>query len=234
MSHSRIKLFQGSENVCGYLSDRTAVNIYADPHHPDPGDVYDRLITRGFRRSGEFVYRPGCGGCSACVPVRIVAGEFTPRRTDKRNLKSNQDILVRYCKARYSDEYFELYKRYLDNRHPGDGMDNPTPEDFERFLLNPWGHALFVEMRLDDVCVAVAVTDVTGSGLSAVYTFFEPTLEKRGLGRYSVLQQVQLCRDMSMPYLYLGYWVEGCNKMEYKSDFKPQERFDGQQWIRFD
>ena len=103
-SLKRIKLFLGNENECGYLADKKAKNIYADPHHPNPGDVYNQLITRGFRRSGEFVYRPGCDSCKACVPVRILAGEARLRRTDKRNLKANSDILVRYCKAQYTDE----------------------------------------------------------------------------------------------------------------------------------
>ena len=101
----RIKLFQGTENSCGYLPDRKAVNIYADPHHPNPGDVYNQLISRGFRRSGEFIYRPGCPSCKACVPVRILVEKCHLRRTDRRNLKLNTDLVVRYCKARYTSEF---------------------------------------------------------------------------------------------------------------------------------
>lgn len=230
----RIKLFQGTENSCGYLPDRKAINIYADPHHPNPGGVYNQLISRGFRRSGEFIYRPGCSSCNACVPVRILVNECRLRRTDRRNLKLNSDLMVRYCKAGYTPEYFNLYQRYLASRHAGEGMDNPTPEDFERFLLNPWGDTVFIEIRLNDQCVAVAVTDATSSGLSAVYTFFDPEMTKRGLGRFSILQQISLSAEMNFEHLYLGYWVEGCNKMEYKSDFRPQEQFDGTDWVRVD
>ena len=110
-------------------------------------------------------------------------------------------------------------------------MDNPNPEDFERFLLNPWGETLFVEARLAGRVIAVAVTDATSDGLSAVYTFFDPDQPDRGLGRYCILQQIELCLSISIPYLYLGYWVDGCQKMQYKTDFLPQEHFDGQQWI---
>ena len=230
----RIKLFQGTENSCGYLPDRKAVNIYADPHHPNPGDVYNQLISRGFRRSGEFIYRPGCPSCKACVPVRILVEKCHLRRTDRRNLKLNTDLVVRYCKARYTSEYFELYSRYLASRHEGEGMDNPSPEDFERFLLNPWGDTIFIDIRLDGQCLAVAVTDATSSGLSAVYTFFDPEMSKRGLGRFSILQQIALSREMNFEHLYLGYWVEGCSKMEYKADFRPQEHFDGCNWVRID
>jgi len=234
MSQQRIKLYQGSVNECSYLANRQAINIYADPHHPHPRAVYNQLIKRGFRRSGEYVYRPGCTDCSACVPVRIRSNDFNPRRTDKRNLSLNSDLTVDFQKARYTDEYFQLYKTYLGTRHPNGGMDDPDPEDFERFLLNPWGETLFVEVRLGTEVIAVAVTDATADGLSAVYTFFDPAQNNRGLGRFCILQQIELCKAMAFPYLYLGYWVDGCQKMQYKTDYRPQEHFDGHNWIAFE
>ena len=230
MSQQRIKLYQGSINECSYLADREAVNVYADPHHPHPRAVYNQLIQRGFRRSGEYVYRPGCQGCTACVPVRIRCAEFAPRRTDRRNLARNAELVVDYRPARYTDEYFALYRRYLDARHPGGGMDDPDPEDFERFLLNPWGETVFVEIRDARRVVGVAVTDVASDGLSAVYTFFDPDYRDRALGRFSILRQIELCRTMSYPFLYLGYWIDGCRKMQYKTEFRPQEHFDGHRW----
>lgn len=230
MVQERIKLYQGSVSDCSYLDNRQAINIYADPHHPQPRAVYNQLIKRGFRRSGEYIYRPGCTDCSACVPIRIPAEDFQPRRTDKRNLKRNLDITVDYTPAKFSDEYFSLYQRYLEARHPGGGMDEPETEDFERFLLNPWGETLFVELKHDGKLVGVAVTDAVTDGFSAVYTFFDPAYNQRGLGRFCILQQIELCRVTSLPYLYLGYWVDGCNKMQYKTDFSPQQHFDGVQW----
>lgn len=233
MVHQRIKLYQGSVNECSYLDNQEAINIYADPHHPNPRAVYNQLIKRGFRRSGEYVYRPGCNDCQACVPVRIRCRDFTPRRTDKRNLKKNSDLAVDFTTARYTDEYFDLYQRYLNSRHRGGGMDDPEPDDFERFLLNPWGETLFVDVRYQGKVIAVAVTDATTEGLSAVYTFFDPSYAERGLGRFCILQQVELCKIMSMPYLYLGYWVDGCQKMQYKTDYSPQEHFDGNGWLDY-
>lgn len=234
MIQQRIKLYQGSVNPCSYLEGREAINIYADPHHPHPRAVYNQLIKRGFRRSGEYVYRPGCNGCNACIPVRIVCHDFMPRRTDRRNARANRDLRVEFREARFSDEYFSLYQRYLAARHPGGGMDEPDPEDFERFLLNPWGETLFVDIRLDGRIIAVAVTDATADGLSAVYTFFDPEQTRRGLGRFAIMQQIALCTTIKLPYLYLGYWVDGCQKMQYKTDFLPQEHFDGQAWQRVD
>ncbi len=231
MTQQRIKLYQGSANECSYLENRKAVNIYADPHHPHPRAVYNQLIKRGFRRSGEYVYRPGCTDCSACTPVRIRCNEFKPRRTDKRNLVSNADLKVDFVQSQYTEEYFDLYCRYLNARHPNGGMDNPEPEDFSRFLLNPWGETLFLEARLDERIIAVAVTDATADGLSAVYTFFDPEQYGRGLGKFCILQQIELCKAMAYPYLYLGYWVDGCQKMQYKTDFHPQEHFNGHDWV---
>lgn len=234
MVQQRIKLYQGSVNDCSYLADKQAINIYADPHHPHPRAVYNQLIKRGFRRSGEYVYRPGCTDCAACTPVRICADNFKPRRTDKRNLASNADLEVDFTKAIFTEEYFDLYKRYLNARHPNGGMDNPAPEDFSRFLLNPWGETLFLDVRLDGRVIAVAVTDATSDGLSAVYTFFDPKHHKRGLGKYCILQQIELCKAMAYPFLYLGYWVDGCQKMQYKTDFHPQEHFNGHEWLAYE
>lgn len=231
MVQQRIKLYQGSVSECGYLADKQTINVYADPHHPHPRAVYNQLIKRGFRRSGEYVYRPACNNCTACVPVRIKAEQFSARRTDKRNLKANKDLSVDYTPAQYTDEYFDIYQRYLAARHQGGGMDDPEPADFERFLLNPWGETLFVEVKHADKLVGVAVTDATTDGLSAVYTFFDPDYHDRGIGKFCILQQIELCRVMSLPYLYLGYWVDGCQKMQYKTDFQPQEHFDGVRWV---
>jgi len=232
MVHQRIKLYQGSVSDCSYLDNREAVNIYADPHHPEPRAVYNQLIQRGFRRSGEFVYRPGCPQCDACVPVRVVCEEFKPRRTDKRNLKQNNDLEIDFRPAKFTEEYFNLYHRYLSSRHAEGGMDNPAPEDFERFLLNPWGETLFLDVRHQGKLVALAVTDATTDGLSAVYTFFDPDMKHRALGRYCILQQIELCNLMSLPYLYMGYWVGDCRKMEYKTDYCPQEHFCENHWTR--
>lgn len=112
-------------------------------------------------------------------------------------------------------------------------MDNPNPEDFSRFLLNPWGETLFLDVRLDGKIIAVAVTDVTADGLSAVYTFFDPEHGQRGLGKFCILQQLELCKAMAYPFLYLGYWVDGCQKMQYKTDFHTQEHFNGHEWVEY-
>ena len=177
---------------------------------------YSREVTikLGYRRSGDFIYRPHCTGCEECRPCRIPVAQFSPRRNQQRCLKSNQDLSLNIVKAHYSDEYFELYRDYLNARH-GDGeMSNPVPDDFEKFLYSDWSNTYFLEARKDERLLAVAVTDVTPSGLSAVYTYFDPAESKRGLGNFCILQQIHHTQLMQLDHLYMGYWINDCQKMK--------------------
>jgi len=133
--------------------------------------------------------------------------------------------------ARYSHEYFSLYRRYLDARHAGGGMDNPDPQDFSRFLYTAWSPTSFIELRDagGELC-AVAVTDITATGMSAVYTFYDPAFEARGLGTHAILRQIELARERGLPHLYLGYWIEGHPKMDYKTRFQPLELLTSEGW----
>lgn len=231
MTGQTITLYRGGQEPCSYLPDRAASNVYADPQYLDLKTLYQQLIQQGFRRSGEYIYRPGCSDCRACVPVRVLCARHRLRRVDRRNLKKNADLTIRIVPAQCTDEYLDLYCRYLDARHPGGSMANPDADQFNKFLLKPWGETLFVEVRHGTECIAVAATDVVGDALSAVYTFFDPQATARGLGRFCILKQIELCRTLGMPHLYLGYWVDGCRKMAYKSEYCPHQQFDGKKWV---
>jgi arginine-tRNA-protein transferase len=139
----------------------------------------------------------------------------------RRCLKRNADLEVVECMAGYNAERHGLYERYLRTRHAGGGMDEADASDFRRFLTAPWSPTLFLEFRKDARLLAVAVTDVCINGLSAVYTFFDPDESARSLGTYAILQQVQLARRRGLPWLYLGFWIEGHAKMDYKRRFHP-------------
>jgi len=133
-------------------------------------------------------------------------------------------------KAGYSEEYFELYRNYLNIRH-GDGeMSNPKPDDFKQFLYCEWSNTYFLEIRKNERLLAVAVTDVTPSGLSAVYTYFDPSEAKRSLGNLCILQQIQYAQYLQLEYLYMGYWIKDCQKMKYKANFQPLETFVDNLW----
>ena len=233
MQHSsKIVLFQSPPEPCSYLDQHVARNVYADPFRSPTMDMYNALIQKGFRRSGDYLYRPHCENCEKCISTRIIADSFNPNRSQKRTSKINTDLVASCEPASYTDEYFEIYQRYLNSRHKNAGMDNPDRADFERFLISDWCDTEFFTLRLDGRLLAVAVTDVVSTGLSAVYTFFDPEFEKRSLGTTSILMQIELARSRGLEFVYLGYWIEESKKMNYKSFFKPQERYVKSDWFK--
>lgn len=229
----RVRLFQTLPHACGYFPDRTAQNLVLDPSAPDLAELYALALMRGFRRAGGHVYRPHCPHCSACEPCRIVVADFTPDRSQRRCLALNQDLELTACEPGVNDERHALYARYLHARHAGGGMDDASRDDFSQFLAAPWSPTTFLEFRLQGRLVAVAVTDVCSTGLSAVYTFFDPDLPHRGLGTYAILQQVEFARAHALPHVYLGYWIEHHPKMDYKRRFGALEVFGPAGWIPF-
>ncbi len=228
-----LHFYASSPEVCGYLGDRESVSAFANPYMDMDLKTYNELIQFGFRRSGGYLYRPHCGHCNECVSVRIKVHQFNLSRNDKRNLNKNADITIHTVNGKFQEEHFDLYHRYINSRHPGGSMENPTRADYHRFLICNWADTLFIEFRLGKQLLAVAVTDVTSTGYSAVYTFFEPGLQKRSLGHYAILRQIELCRENDLPYLYLGYWIKDCEKMKYKSRYQPAEGFVHGHWVDF-
>lgn len=235
-----LRLFQTGEHSCGYWPDRTARDLVLDPHDRRLGGLYPMALGWGFRRSGDLVYRPHCAQCHACVAVRVPVQRFAADRSQRRCAARNMDLEVRITAAVASDELFALYHRYLAHRHANGGMDEHGPHEFEQFLIGSWSHTRFMEMRVPPAhgrpgeLIGVAVTDVTESGLSAVYTFFDPDHAQRGLGTFAILQQIAWAHREGLPHLYLGYWIRDHRKMDYKRRFRPLEAYDGRRWIDFD
>ena len=228
----QVMLFATPEHGCSYLDGRRAVTLFVDPHCAKSPDLYARLASLGFRRSGAHVYRPRCPECHACLPVRVPVEAFHPRRRHRRVLARNADLDVSIAEPGYSDEYFELYRRYLGERHPGGGMDDPDPAQFVEFLTSPWSDTAFVEFRLASRLLAVAVMDRFPEAISAVYTFFEPEVVERSLGSLAILWQIEHARRAGLRWLYLGYLIEECQKMAYKGEYQPQEHLVDGQWVR--
>lgn len=230
MKSETVRLFQTLPHPCGYFAERTAQNLVIDPASPHLGQIYDAALQRGYRRAGSHVYHPHCRRCRACVPARVPVHEFLPDRSQRRCLRRNEDLELALEPAACSDEYFDLYRRYLEARHPGGGMDNPAAEDFTRFLYTPWSPTRFIALRLHGRLLAVAVTDFASCGLSAVYTFFDPAERERGLGVYAILRQIELARGRGLAHVYLGYWIEAHPKMDYKARFRPLELLGTDGW----
>ncbi len=231
-----LRLFHTGEHPCGYWPERTARDLVLDPRDPRLSRLYPLALGWGFRRSGDIVYRPHCHGCRACVAVRIPVDEFVPDRSQRRCLARNAATEARVLPARRTDEHFALYQRYLSARHPHGGMDGHGVAEFEQFLIGEWSEGRFLELRERDShrLLAVAVTDLVGDAMSAVYTFYDPDEAALGLGTLAILQQIEWARRDGRTHLYLGYWIAGHHKMDYKRRFQPLEGFDGRGWRRID
>ncbi len=233
--NDELRVFHTGEHPCGYWPNRIARDLVLDPRDPRLPRWYPMALGWGFRRSGDIVYRPHCQGCNACVAVRIPVDRFEPDRSQRRCLARNSDIEMRVLPAERTAEQLALYRRYLSARHAGAGMDNHGALEFEQFLIGSWSEGRFIELREParqgpGRLLAVAVTDVTEASLSAVYTFYDPDEARRGLGTLAILKQIQWARREGREHLYLGYWIGGHAKMDYKRRFRPLEGFDGRRW----
>lgn len=226
-------LFLSLPHPCSYLPGKMATSLFLDPRQKLDTEGYAGFMRLGFRRSGDFIYRPHCGVCQACVPVRIPVARFKPSRSQRRIWRRNQDLEVRAHPAVFSSEHFSLYARYQASRHPGGGMDDPNPEKFLNFLVASQIDSVFYEFRLADRLLAVAVVDFLPDSLSAVYTFYDPDERARGLGVHAVLWQMEEARRRQLPYVYLGYWIGESPKMAYKANYAPLEAYLDNRWSTF-
>lgn len=231
MSSRHLQLYITAESPCGYYTDRMSSNLVPDPQQPLNMPIYSQLIQHGFRRSGAHCYRPHCKGCQACIACRIPVKTFIANRSQQRCLKKNTDLTLTVVDAAFSHEYFDLYRRYLDSRHQDGSMANPAEKDFQQFLYCSWSDTRFLELRLKDRLVAVAVTDMVSDGVSAVYSFFDPELANRSLGSYCILTQIAFVDKLGLDYVYLGYWIEHHKKMHYKTNFQPLQIYLEEKWL---
>ena len=218
-----LTFFATPEHPCSYLP-RQAITLFADPQAVLTTPLYGQLADYGFRRSGEYLYRPRCLGCHACQPARVSATRFQPNRSQRRTWQRNRDLQVRVCDAQFNAEHFDLYQCYVRSRHPGGGMDIDDPAQYRNFLCCRWSDTKFVEFRCADRLIAVAVVDRLPQGLSAVYTFYQPDdAERRSPGVYAVLWLLAEARRQGLYGVYLGYYISACQKMAYKANYRPLE-----------
>lgn len=230
----QLTLFATGTHECPYLPDgRPARTAFVDPQARLSPNIYSQLIGQGFRRSGQFLYQPACPACAECRSLRVPAARFRWRRRHRRCWEANADLEVRRLAAGWREEHFQLYRRYVNQRHAGGGMENPTPASYMDFLIAPWCRTVFHEFRRreDGRLLAVAVTDRLSDALSAVYTFYDPAENHRSLGTFAILRQIHEARCLGLRHLYLGYWIAAARRMAYKTGFRPHELFDGRGWV---
>jgi arginine-tRNA-protein transferase len=234
------RFFVTSPAPCPYLPGRSERKVFTELKGAHADALNDALGRIGFRRSQTVAYRPSCLDCQACVSVRVVADEFAPSGTQKRNLKRNGDLVATLCRPWSTAEQFELLQRYLGARHPGGGMATMDDVDYADMVEHTPVTTHLIEYRepsADGVTpgrlVGACLTDRQADGLSMIYSFYEPEDTARtGLGNYIILDHIRRAGDEGAPFVYLGYWVEGSVRMQYKVRYRPMERLGRNGWER--
>lgn len=231
----RIQFYATAAYPCSYMPGRIARSQVAVPSSLVQTQTYGQLVHQGFRRSGEFIYRPHCDHCQACTSIRLPVAEFAPTRSQKRAWSRHEGLVTQLRRPHFSQEHFTLYQRYQKSRHTGGGMDHDDAQQYIEFLVNSHVNSWLIEFREPTGSTElgqlrmVSIIDHLQDGLSAVYTFFEPE-GHHSLGTFNVLWQVANAKLLGLPFVYLGYWIQDCQKMDYKLKFKPNELLINGNW----
>ena len=233
----KLQFYVTTPYQCGYLPNRQAQSLIASPQRLIDANVYNGLIAQGFRRSGKFAYRPHCESCQECIAVRVVLNEFAPKRYQKRAFKQHEHLSARLMPVGFHQSHFELYASYQALRHTEPAINNLTPqtddaEQYRQFLCQSNIESLMIEFRdANNELKIVSVVDVVKDGVSAVYTFYNALDTKCSYGTFAIMWLSEWTKSLNLPYLYLGYWIKGSQKMAYKQQFSPQEKLTDGEWI---
>lgn len=234
------RFFVTSPTPCPYLPGRQERKVFTELTGAHASELNDALGKIGFRRSQGVAYRPSCISCSACISVRVVASEFAPNASQRKVLKRHADLEVTATRPWSTDEQFQLLRRYLDLRHPTGGMAGMDEIDYADMVEQSPVNSFVIEYREPSVggrpgrLVGACLTDQQGDGLSMIYSFFAADDEGRpGLGNFIIMDHILRAASANLPYVYLGYWIQGSSRMEYKIKFRPIERLGPDGWHRF-
>ena len=241
MKHSspiKPQFFITHPQPCAYLPDRYERKIFTKLE-PDNGDVLNNNLSKqGFRRSQNILYRPACKNCNSCFSARIKVSNFSYSKSQKRIKNKNKNVHRRVNNAWATEEQFELFKKYLNHRHSGGGMTEMEVYEFAAMIEETSVYSNVIEYTSGSSSklqlLGASLTDILDDGISLVYSFFDPDLPLQSLGTNIILDHVEYAKELNLPYVYLGYWVPGSKKMEYKSKFNGLEIYYEKKWQAFD
>ena len=218
---------------CPYLSKEQSKTLFLSPEVNTDTMLYSALLEKGFRRSGEHIYRPQCENCQACVSIRIPVDNFSPNKGQRRSLKKMSLFTTKTEPAHFNQLHYQLFDHYISERHQDGDMYPTSTHQYREFLLCDWlecNYLNFYDIKTQKL-VATCVYDCVDNGLSAVYTYFDPDYSKFSLGKLAVLKLIDMAKQQSLKYVYLGYWIKNSQKMAYKGDYRPLECFVNNQWV---
>ncbi|MBX3597195.1 MAG: arginyltransferase [Rhizobiaceae bacterium] len=238
------QFFLTAPSPCPYVEGQFERKVFTHLVGDKATELNDLLTQGGFRRSQNIAYRPACESCRACISVRILTSEFEPTKNMRRVLRRNANLIGSMHDAEPSTEQYSLFRQYLDARHKRGGMSDMTVLDYAMMVEDTHvdtkvieyrrrGPDSFITGRGEGELLAVALTDRMSDGLSMVYSFYNPELDADSLGTFMILDHISRARAAGLPYVYLGYWVNGSSKMGYKARFLPQEHLGPRGWERY-
>ena len=233
----KLQFYLTTPYACGYLPNRLAQSLIASPQQLINANVYNGLITQGFRRSGKYAYRPHCESCRECIAVRLILEEFKPKRYQKRAFKQHEHLSARIMPIGFHQSHFELYASYQALRHTESEINSQITqrddaEQYREFLCQSNIDSVMIEFRdANDALKIVSVVDLVQNGVSAVYTFYNAQDVKCSYGTFAIMWLSEWTKNLHLPYLYLGYWIKDSIKMHYKQQFMPQQKLIDGEWI---
>tara|TARA_B110000971_G_scaffold206958_1_gene230705 strand:+ start:3160 stop:3894 length:735 start_codon:yes stop_codon:yes gene_type:complete len=226
----KIQFYVTTKYPCGYINNQEAQSIVATPYKKIDTYTYADLIQQGFRRSGQYVYKPQCHECTACIPIRICVNKFQRSSSQKRILKKHSFVTAKIIPLNFEKEHYDLYVSYQNNRHRLSSETNNDIADYNDFLIKSNVNTKIIEFRTEEKLLMVTIVDLVKNGISAVYTFYDCNDSRLSLGTYSIIWLLNFCKRENFNYLYLGYWINESNKMKYKINFKPYELMINGAW----
>ena len=222
--------YLSNKENCSYVDNKKERKIFTIMDNPNNADEYESLIKFGFRRSHNILYNQVCDSCNLCKSIRINCVNFNPSKSQKRVIKKNYGIYEKKLKARPSLKQFELFKKYLKFKHDKSEMNEMNYYDYKKMMEAPGIETKIYEYYYEKKLVACVISDFLDDSISMVYSFYSEEILKNSIGKYMILDHLELAKNLNKNYVYLGYWVEGCNKMDYKSKFNSSQVLMNSKW----